>query len=478
MQKAISQSTIIDTQPIQLHVMHSWGGGLERWVQDYCRTDKKRINIVLKSIGIPGIPGQRIALYRHIDDPEPVRFWDLKFSIYSTSITSIEYCEILEEIIIDFQVNAILVSSLIGHTLDVLNVGIKTIIICHDYYPFCPAINIYFDQICIECQEKDLQSCFKENKYNRFFPNVSASSWPPIRTIFLELIRRNKIVLVTPSESVKNNLVKLENQFQSLDFFTITHGVDSSKLLPIEVNHVYREEKKLKILILGSLAMHKGLELFQEIYQDILKSADIFLLGCGEEGLLFSGISGIKIVAKSYSLSELPTKVKEISPDLSLLLSVWPETFSYTLSELMLLAIPTIATKIGSFEERIEEGKNGFLVEPYKDNILEKTRNLYHQRGLLEQVANYLKSYSHKSLQEMVDSYHNLVTIETPTQIKLSKELNFMIMYQSELERVQHQLSQIEELQQRIIAMESSKFWKIRKLWFKLKRMIGIPVNE
>jgi len=34
--------------------------------------------------------------------------------------------------------------------------------------------------------------------------------------------------------------------------------------------------------------------------------------------------------------------------------------------------------------------------------------------------------------------------------------------------------SQIYELQARIEAMESSKFWKMRKLWFKLKKIIGI----
>jgi len=37
---------------------------------------------------------------------------------------------------------------------------------------------------------------------------------------------------------------------------------------------------------------------------------------------------------------------------------------------------------------------------------------------------------------------------------------------------------QRDELQTRIQAMESSKFWKMRKLWFKLKRIIGISVNE
>ena len=41
--------------------MHSWGGGLERWVEEYCRTDRTDENLVLKSVGAwgslrPGTP--------------------------------------------------------------------------------------------------------------------------------------------------------------------------------------------------------------------------------------------------------------------------------------------------------------------------------------------------------------------------------------------------------------------------------------
>jgi hypothetical protein len=30
----------------------------------------------------------------------------------------------------------------------------------------------------------------------------------------------------------------------------------------------------------------------------------------------------------------------------------------------------------------------------------------------------------------------------------------------------------------RIAAMESSRFWKLRRVWFRVKRSLGIPCNE
>lgn len=53
---------------------------------------------------------------------------------------------------------------------------------------------------------------------------------------------------------------------------------------------------------------------------------------------------------------------------------------------------------------------------------------------------------------------------------------------EAELERVQLQLQQAQlelmQSQQRIQAMESSKFWQLRKVWFQLKRKVGLPTNE
>jgi glycosyltransferase involved in cell wall biosynthesis len=44
-----------------------------------------------------------------------------------------------------------------------------------------------------------------------------------------------------------------------------------------------------------------------------------------------------------------------------------------------------------------------------------------------------------------------------------------------QLERSQ---AQLQELRDRLNAMETSKFWKLRSRWFKLKRWLGLPVDE
>jgi SAM-dependent methyltransferase len=56
------------------------------------------------------------------------------------------------------------------------------------------------------------------------------------------------------------------------------------------------------------------------------------------------------------------------------------------------------------------------------------------------------------------------------------------IALKTELERVQAQFqetqAELERSQARIAAMESSKFWQLRKAWFRLKRAVGLSVNE
>lgn len=402
-QIATSTSSI----PVVLHVTHSWGGGIERWVNDFCHTDTSTTNIILKSIGIWGIPGQKIALYQHIDDEKPIKTWELKVSIFSTSIHNIDYYFALEEIINEFNITAIIISSLIGHSLDILNTGIKTILIGHDYYPFCPAINIYFEKVCHECKLSHLQNCLTINPYNRFFPAISASEWLVIRKTFIKLILDYQIRFIAPSLSVKNNLTLLDTAFKNIDFVIISHGIESKKFKSYQtiISQKAVNKEKLNIIILGRLTIQKGLNLLQESYQEILKYADIILLGCGDNGKSFARVKGITIIADNYSIDDLPQYINDISPDLGLLLSVLPETFSYTLSELMVLGIPTLATKLGSFENRIIDNVNGFLVVPEKNALIEKIKYLSENRYNLLEVAQYICQFSHSSLDEMVSSY-------------------------------------------------------------------------
>jgi hypothetical protein len=67
----------LDHRPVQLHIMHFWGGGLERWVRDFGRADPSRINMILTSYRIGESGGQRIVLYSDPAALIPVRTWDI-----------------------------------------------------------------------------------------------------------------------------------------------------------------------------------------------------------------------------------------------------------------------------------------------------------------------------------------------------------------------------------------------------------------
>ncbi|HBK64276.1 MAG TPA: methyltransferase, partial [Cyanobacteria bacterium UBA11149] len=68
------------------------------------------------------------------------------------------------------------------------------------------------------------------------------------------------------------------------------------------------------------------------------------------------------------------------------------------------------------------------------------------------------------------------------TQSEWNLSQNTIQETKAELARSQGQLKQTQrewELSQQIIqAMESSKFWKLRKYWFRLKQSMGLPINE
>lgn len=489
-----------NNKPVQLHIMHSWGGGVERWVHDYCCADKKRTNLVLKSLGSPGTPVQKIGLYQNILDEELIQIWELTPYIYDTAIAHLEYNYILEEIIKTYQVSTILISSLIGHSLDALNTGLKTIFICHDYYPFCPAFFIYFKKICSHCTTQDLKECFQSNPYNYFFPMSSPEKWEKIRHYFSQLILQNEIPIVSPSQSVQKNLSFLDKKLHLGLFYLISHGIKPFRKI-ITIPPKYDSQDKLKILALGRIARHKGLDLFQEIAPEIVDIAEIFLLGYGEEGVELADLSSIQTIAQVYNREDLPEIVKKINPDLGLLLSVVPETFSYTLSELKMMGIPTITTNVGSFPERIIDQINGFLVPPDSHAIVAKIKELYKNQGIIRKVASTIQSESHKSLEAMVEDYENILKLNFTPAPLISRKVNLIERLSlmetiADLKETRHLLQQTQtelqqtqtELQQtqaklnfayaEIEAMKSSKFWKLREKWFKLKSWLGLANSE
>ncbi|MFZ1327048.1 MAG: glycosyltransferase [Candidatus Contendobacter sp.] len=395
-------------RPLQLHIAHTWGGGQERWLKDYCENDTTRLNFVLRSIGTWGVFGRRLVLHRSHAMDDPLRSWTLFYPIRSTTISHLQYKEILREIIDEFGVEVIIISSLIGHSLDALDTGINTIFIAHDYYPFCHQLNIYFNEICHECSAERLQRCFIKNEQNRHFANMTSLEWLGIRENFIKLLLNQDLHVVCPSASVARHMKALIPQFQEKDFIVIPHGMRFT--VPQRVHNSLSHGEKMRVLILGSLVLHKGRKLLEDIYPKLKHNIDFYLVGCGEEGRVFSGKSGVYLIPE-YVHEQLPEIVAKINPHLGLLLSIVPETYSYTLSELWILGIPVVATSVGSFKDRIILGLNGFTCQPTAEDIVEKLNFILKNPASLDPLRHYLATFKHRTAKEMVEDYHALTPL-------------------------------------------------------------------
>ena len=132
------------------------------------------------------------------------------------------------------------------------------------------------------------------------------------------------------------------------------------------------------------------------------------MLGTGESGGAFEGVPGVEVV-RSYSREELPGLLARVQPDVGLLLSTVPETFSYTLSELWAAGIPVVATRLGAFEERVEEGVTGWLADPVAEQLLARLQQLQVDRSVLRRASQALQQVLPASAADMVESYHQIL---------------------------------------------------------------------
>lgn len=387
--------------PVQLHITHCWGGGLGKWVRDMCEADSTRHNLVLRAIGTWGGFGHRVSLYSSHEMGLPLREWHLDQPIKAVALTHYQYRKILDEIIRDFEVDVILVSSLIGHSLDALQTGRPTLVCAHDYFPFCPALVIRFGAVCQSCDGPRLGECFESNPLNHFFRETGAAEWGAIRRRYLALMQASHIRLVAPSLSVIRHLRALAPELGGVQADVVPNGIDTMQA------ETFEPGQRLTVLVLGSLAPHKGADLLFEAMPAILEFADVHLIGCGTGGDRFRHFPGVSAVPE-FRHEELAALICACSPHVGLLLSVVPETFSYTLSELWALGVVPVATRVGSFADRIEQGVSGFLIDPDVACLLGVLKDIDQNREQLASIQACIRSQRAFGREDMVQGYHRL----------------------------------------------------------------------
>jgi GT2 family glycosyltransferase/glycosyltransferase involved in cell wall biosynthesis len=375
-----------DGRPVVLHILHGWGGGAERYVRDLASADDSRCHLLLRARGDAARRrhGECLELALAADPAQlRLRQWPLTRTIAATAVRHDEYRAILTKLCAEFAVDTIVVSSLIGHALDVFATGLPTVVVCHDYYPAWPVLHIDFGAPDRTFDDLELARDMRDPGEPMFIDR-NAQHWRALRAAYVEALDRAQVQFMAPSATVFSNLDRILPGLPPRRRWVIPHGFAPFARQP--TSRARPSNRRPRVLVLGRINGGKGEVLLDPLITELRGEIDLYLLGCGNAGQRFFGRSGVYIEL-DYVRDDLPDLVERIAPDIAVLPVTVAETFSYTLSELRALSVPVLATRVGALAERIADGVDGHLSEPEPKRLASRLRELLAAPGLLAASA-------------------------------------------------------------------------------------------
>ncbi|HTQ80904.1 MAG TPA: glycosyltransferase, partial [Thermoanaerobaculia bacterium] len=388
--------------PANLHLLHSWGGGLERWVRLFAAADRRSRNLVLSSHGTRDAYGLELVLWDAASALELGR-WVLSEAICEVAVRNAEYLALLASLVTEHRLAHLYVSSLIGHAVDALDLGLPTTVVHHDFFPFCPALNLYFGATCQSCGAGELTACLAANPYSELFRENPPEHWLDLRERSLALLASRGTTHVCPRPWVRDAFHRIDGRFAALPWTVVEHGIDGE---PVDCFGGAEPGRRLRLLHLGRLNRYKGLDRLRKLLPELCRRAELTLLGTGPAGEELAGFPGVEVI-EEYRPEELTALLRRLRPDLALFLSVVPETYCFTLSEAFLRGIPAVARRLGALAERIEPGRSGLLFDT-DEECLEHLATLDRTRPHLQSMSRHLRSLSPRTAGEMVADYYRL----------------------------------------------------------------------
>jgi len=393
-------------EQVTLHISHSWGGGVQHWVDNYCQAAQEHPQLVLKSQGFwkRKTYGSRFSLHQGGTDGAELQSWHLAPAIASTSIRHPQYQQMLDEICNRYRVQRIVISSLIGHSLDALRRSIPTIVVIHDYYPAWPLLSQPpGQQAASQTLQQQLQK-LQQQPHNLsgddllMFTDRDARGWHTLTLAWQQLLQQAHVAMVAPSHAARQQLLQLVPalaESKQLQLQVIAHGFagweqHAASANPPDIQTATDSADnaaggRLRLVLVGRLVSGKGLELLHRSWPLLREHVQLTLLGCGRSGRSMLGQAQVDVIS-DYAWQQLPDIIAQLRPDAALLLSTVSETYSYTLTEMQALKLPVIATRRGSFSERVSDGVNGLLIEPEPQALHQAIVQLRQQPQLLAQL--------------------------------------------------------------------------------------------
>lgn len=268
----------------------------------------------------------------------------------------------------------------LNHLLTISNLSlIKTILennaldssyYLHDFLAICPSYTLLNQngKYCGTTTElnkcNDCQSCNSFQLRNNIqFTNIN--SW---RNTFGQILLTVNHIYCFSNDSY-NHITKIYPDIV-VKCIIQPHTIRTS-LTKIKNNVDFSKNKIITVAALGAIDYPKGRAILQKLANNqLFKSKQFKLILVG-----YSDVPNIKNcqITGKYNIKQLSKITQELNVDLFIIPSIWPETFCYTVEEIMMLGLPLICFNIGAPAERIINYEHGYLCNKLHPDSLSET---------------------------------------------------------------------------------------------------------
>jgi GT2 family glycosyltransferase/glycosyltransferase involved in cell wall biosynthesis len=260
--------------------------------------------------------------------------------------------------------------------------GVPYLVTVHDFYTACPSFNLLRVDETRLCCPGSCGDAERTRACMRALFHTLAEPLDPDPVAFVERHRTHMRELLDgaarvqfPSESARS----LTARILGLDpaaFAVVPHGYDVRP----PARRPRPTAARLRVALLGNVAYaSKGAAAILETVRRT-RHLDLEWHVFGRTDRFgfdrhLDEISGVRIIRHGgYDRATIVDELVTARIDIGLLLPPWPETFSYTLSELLSAGVVVIARRIGALADRLEAGSPGILVDDAADaaRVLER----------------------------------------------------------------------------------------------------------
>jgi GT2 family glycosyltransferase/glycosyltransferase involved in cell wall biosynthesis len=323
--------------PVFCFIAHGGGGGTERHLQDL--TEALAIDGI-RTISMFAWPDRRVSLATaFLDSVENIRYrLDDEFDRLVSDLKRLHIVHIHIHSNVDVPQELFSLPEVLGVPHDIT---------VHDYAWFCPQVTLV-NRSGAYCGEPPVPVC----------DICTGTDVSKLRQLSRARLAQARHVFC-PSEDTR---ARMERQFQLTNLVLRPHpewiGEPEWAVTPLAPGQIVR------VACIGRLSGHKGLKVVRECAAHALEwglPLHFVIIGSTADDAQFEGLSNLEITGP-YEDHEADALIERHGIHVAFLPSLWPETYSYTLSIALRCGLTPVAFDLGAIADRIKRDDAGILL--------------------------------------------------------------------------------------------------------------------